>query len=175
MGSLKCSPGQGNPRGFVVMLYVGEGSEREQCCLLRSLPVFSHFPHYPQANWALLVLIPWWVVCVCSRTLCVSLMNSPVSLGVSPTASTPTGVFNQRLWGFISLHWNPGLFEVCLAPQLFLLVYLHENVGPPFPPAAALPRVFSAQQPISAPPTSLSECFFFNSLVVGLPYSSIFC
>ena len=28
--------------------------------------------------------------------------------------------------------------------------------------------------PISAPPTSLDECFFFNSLVVGLPYSLIF-
>ena len=26
-----------------------------------------------------------------------------------------------------------------------------------------------------APPTGLNECFFFNSLVVGLPYSSIFC
>ena len=25
------------------------------------------------------------------------------------------------------------------------------------------------------PPTGLDECFFFNSLVVGLPYSSIFC
>ena len=23
--------------------------------------VFSHFPSYPQANWALLVLIPMWV------------------------------------------------------------------------------------------------------------------
>ena len=43
------------------------------------------------------------------------------------------------------------------------------------PPAAALPRVLSAQLPVSAPPTSLDECFFFNSLVVGLPYSSIFC
>ena len=28
---------------------------------------------------------------------------------------------------------------------------------------------------ISAPPTGLDECFFFNSLVVGLPYSSVFC
>ena len=28
--------------------------------------------------------------------------------------------------------------------------------------------------PISAPPTGLDECFFFNSLVVGLPYSMIF-
>ena len=30
------------------------------------------------------------------------------------------------------------------------------------------------QLPISAPPTSLTECFFFNTLVVRLPYSSIF-
>ena len=30
------------------------------------------------------------------------------------------------------------------------------------------------QLPISAPPTSLDKCFFFNSLVVRLPYSSIF-
>ena len=28
--------------------------------------------------------------------------------------------------------------------------------------------------PISIPPTGLNECFFFNSLVVRLPYSSIF-
>ena len=28
--------------------------------------------------------------------------------------------------------------------------------------------------PISAPPTDLVECFFFNSLIVGLPYSLIF-
>ena len=31
------------------------------------------------------------------------------------------------------------------------------------------------QLPISTPPTSLDECFFFNSLVVRLPCSSIFC
>ena len=29
--------------------------------------------------------------------------------------------------------------------------------------------------PVSASPTSLDECFFFISLVIGLPYSSIFC
>ena len=28
--------------------------------------------------------------------------------------------------------------------------------------------------PVSASPTCLNECFFFNSLVVGLPYSLIF-
>ena len=29
--------------------------------------------------------------------------------------------------------------------------------------------------PFFTPSTCLDECFFFNSLVVGLPYSSIFC
>ena len=33
---------------------------------------------------------------------------------------------------------------------------------------------FLPQLPISAPTTSLDECFFFNSLVVRLSYSSIF-
>ena len=43
------------------------------------------------------------------------------------------------------------------------------------PPVAALPHILSARLPISAPSTSLDECFFFVSLVVGLPYSLIFC
>ena len=39
-----------------------------------------------------------------------------------------------RFLGFISL---AGILScmVCLAPQLFFLVYLHKNVGPPPPPA----------------------------------------
>ena len=41
------------------------------------------------------------------------------------------------------------------------------------PPAAALPRVLSAWLPISAPLTSLGECFCLFSLVVRLPYSAI--
>ena len=41
--------------------------------------------------------------------------------------------------------------------------------------ATPLPLVLSAPLPISAPPTGLEECFFFNSFIVGLPYSSIFC
>ena len=54
----------------------------------------------------------------------------------------------------------------CLIPQPQPL--------PPRPPAAALPQVLSIWLPISAPPTSLDECFFFNSLVVRFPYSLIF-
>ena len=42
-------------------------------------------------------------------------------------------------------------------------------------PATTLLRVLSAWLPVSAPPTGLDECFFFISLVVGLPYSLIFC
>ena len=34
---------------------------------------------------------------------------------------------------------------------------------------------YPPQLPVSAPPTGLYECFFFISLVVGLPCSSIFC
>ena len=73
---------------------------------------------------------------------------------------------------------------VCLTPQFFLLVYPHANVGPPAPPPAALPAPVLhllpccesslLQLPVCAPPTSLDECFFSNSLVFGLPYSSIF-
>ena len=29
--------------------------------------------------------------------------------------------------------------------------------------------------PVSVPPTGMDECFFFNSLFVGLAYSMIFC
>ena len=54
----------------------------------------------------------------------------------------------------------------CPAPQSATLLGL---------PAASLPGVLSTQLPFSAPPTGLGECFFFISLVVGLPYSSIFC
>ena len=69
------------------------------------------------------------------------------------------------------------------------------EVGQPLPrqPAAALPTPLHNPPPhwvcqspsccksspprlsISAPPTGLDECFFFISLVVGLPCSSIFC
>ena len=45
---------------------------------------------------------------------------------------------------------------------------------PPCPPASDLLRVLSAWLSVSAPPTGLCECFFFNPLVVRLPYNSIF-
>ena len=98
-------------------------------------------------------------------------------LGVSPTAaSTPTGVFSQRFEALFPCTGTLGCVVcLCLAPQLFLPVYLHSSVGPPCLPAATLLQVLSAPLPVSAPPTGLDECFFFISLVVGLPCSLIFC
>ena len=122
----------------------------------------------------------------------VSPMNSPVRLGVSPAAaSTPMGVFNQR---FEALFPHAGTLGCAgwFAPPPFLLVYLCANVGPQGLLAAAWPAVFHNLPPrwvcqpppcrgssppwlpISTSPTCLDECFFFISLVVGLPYSSIF-
>ena len=110
-----------------------------------------------------------------SRTPWVSPANSPVRLGVSPAAtSTPTGVFSQR---FEPLFPRAGTLDcvVCLAPHLFLSVYLHSNVGLPGPQAAAMSGVLSAQLRVSTTPTNLDDCFFFNSLVIGLPYSLSVC
>ena len=108
--------------------------------------------------------------------------NSPVMLGVSPaTASTPVGVFNQRFEALFPLAGALGC-KVCRPVHQLL----------PCPPAAPLPTPFHnpplcwvcqplpycescpPQLPVSTPPTCLNECFFFISLVVGLPYSSIF-
>ena len=94
-----------------------------------------------------------------------------------PLLPQPPQVFSVR--GFEALFPHTGALGclVYLTPQLLLPVYLHTNVGPPSPQATARlgPPVFSAQLPVSTPPTGLDECFFFNSLVVGLPHSFIFC
>ena len=119
----------------------------------QSLPLLPTVKSGPSgaASWVdgfVYVLGPW-----------VSPTNSPVRLGVSPAAaSTPTGVFNQWFEALFPPHWSPELHSLW-----------------PGPPATALPWVLSAQMPISTPPTGLDECVFFNSLVVRLPYSSIFC
>ena len=139
--------------------------------------------------------------CARSRPLWVSPTTSPVRLEVSTAAaSTPMCVFHQR---FEALFLHAGALgcEVCFASPPFLLVYLCANVGPQGPlattlwclPAAAWPVPFHnlpprwvhqllpccksspPQLPVSTPPTGLDECFFFISLVVRLPYSSIFC
>ena len=67
-----------------------------------------------------------------------------------------------------------------LTPQLFLPAYPNANIGPPVYRHLTQPCLWPChrsslpQLPVSTPPTSLDECFFFSSLVVGLPYSSMF-
>ena len=108
-------------------------------------------------------------------------MNSSVGLRVSHTsASTPTGVFNQRFEALCPERWSPGLRGLLHSLPL-VLVYLCANVGPQgllvvrlpalfIPHSASLgptraTQVLSAPVPVSAPPTSLDECLFFISLV----------
>ena len=109
-------------------------------------------------------------------------------------------VFNQRCEALFP--WAGALgCAVCFAPPKFLPVYLCASVGPQGLPATTLwdllatawPSLFHnlppcwvhqspscrksspPRLPISVPPMGLDECFFFISLAVGLPYSSIFC
>ena len=124
--------------------------------MLHSLPGFSHSLCYSQSNWAPLVLIPKGWACLRSRPLCVSPVNSPVRLGVSPTAaSTPTGVFNQRFEALFPCTGALG-WEDCFAPPLSLPVYLCTNVGPRGLLAVALPALFVPQSTTSlGPPSAL--------------------
>ena len=64
---------------------------------------------------------------------------------------------------FLFIHmqmWDCPVCQLQLPTPVLQLLPCHES---------SLPWL-----PVSAPPTSLDECFFFTSLVVRLPYSSIF-
>ena len=87
----------GNADHWAVTLYVGEGlrGSNGACSTLCRISV-TPFATHNQIG-------PFWCcfpsvwVCVRSRTLWVSPMNSPMRLGVPPAAaSTPMGVFTQR-------------------------------------------------------------------------------
>ena len=76
--------------------------------------------------------------------------NSPVGLGVSPTASNPTNFFSQRFWGFISLRWNPGLCGLSRSPFVLLGLSSHKcgttshHLTCPGPPTTTLLHALSA-------------------------------
>ena len=103
----------------------------------------------------------------------------------------PHRCFQSEVWGFISLHWSPGLCSLSGSPVVPPILPTCEcgtgcstslcvagstscRLACPYPQSAVLPQVLSAPLQVSTPPTSLDECFFLNSLVVRLPYSLIF-
>ena len=95
-------------------------------------------------------------------------------------ASIPTGVFSGlRLYFPVLERWVTrsvaGSTSCCLTASCSFAHPAPQSATSLRLPAAALPRVLSTWLPVSAPPTGLDEYFFFISLVVGLPYSSIFC
>ena len=92
--------------------------------------------------------------------------------GDSPTTTSPTGFYCLRFEALFLCTGTLGC-TVCL-PLQFFLVYLQANAGLPRLPAAALPHVLSAPAARARPSYSQDKCFFFNPLVVGLPYSLIF-
>ena len=98
-------------------------------------------------------------MCACSRPLWVSPVNSPVRLGVSPTAaSTPTGVYSQRFEALFPLGWNSGLHSLSHSPLVPPGLSAHDcgqwKVHNPLPRwIHQPPPCRESSLPISAPPT----------------------
>ena len=93
----------------------------------------------------------------------------------------PTGFYSQRFWDFILPTLEPWVAQSVSLPSCssqFICTRMWD------PPLCQLPlrpvheppclKLSPPWLPVSSPPTILDECFCFNSLVVGLPYSSIF-
>ena len=125
----------------------GQRGNNAACSAFSQLSVTSPTTH--KQIWPFWCWFPGGWTCIHSRTLWVSLMNSPVRLELSPSVTTPASFYSQRFWGFISPHYNPGLCDLSHS-QLLLPIYLHANVGQPVPPATALLQVLSTQLPSPA-------------------------
>ena len=117
----------------------------------------------------------WMGSLVCILGPCGCLQRTLVMLEVSPAVSIPTGFYSQRFWGFISSCCNCGLHGLSCSPVVppGLSTHEWEKSHPPATtlPAGsvALPCILSTPAFHLHPSTSLVECLFFNSLVVGLP------
>ena len=167
------------------MLYVGEGSKREEYPLLHSLPVFSHYLPLPTIKLCPSGADSWVGEFVYILEPCGSLQQTLLWGWEFLLLPQPPQVFLVR--GFKALFPRNGILGcvICLAPQLFLLAYLIHTQMWDCPFLHPLPHLVHQllpccessppQLPISAPPTCLDEYFFFHSLVVRFPYRSIFC
>ena len=119
------SPGQGNLCCCIVMLDVGEESERKQWCLLgfQSLPLLPTSKIGPsdadsQVVGLVYILGP-----------CGSLQQTLLWGWELLPLPQPPQDFTARGFEALCLHTGTLGCMICLAPQLFLPVYLHANVG----------------------------------------------
>ena len=93
------------------------------------------------------------------------------SNGLSPT-TTPTDFYSQIFSGFIFLALETWATWSVLFPRCPQFIHTQRWDNPVCQlPCRASPLPWL---PSSSPPTSLDECFFFNSLVFRLRYSLIF-
>ena len=107
-------------------------------------------------------------------------------LGVFPHPPQPPQVFSirgLRLYLYTLEPWVARHFSLPCCSSQFIYVRMrgHTACPVPNPPPRWVCQPLPCHEsslpwlPVSAAPTGLDECFFFISLVVGLPYSSIFC
>ena len=102
--------------------------------------------------------------------------------GVSPATPTPTGFFQWELYRLYFPVLEPWVTWSVLLPRCsswFICTQMWDHLLHQLLPAPVLQLPPCRESsppwlPNSTPPTGLDECFSFNSLVVGLPYSSIF-
>ena len=136
---------------------------------------FQSLPPLPTIKFGLLVLIPVWVgLCTFWDPVGLSNKLSCEAESFSRYCLNRYRSFKSEAFEVLFTWLDPWPARPVSVPSCFFPVYLHTNVGPPSPPAPTLPLVLSTQPPISAPPTGLDERFFFNSLVIVLPYFHTF-
>ena len=167
-------------------------------CLVGSRPISIHFPYFPYTTGTLLsvalLLNPKMGAFVYVLGPCRSFKQT--------SRSWETGSFFHYLnphWvlqpevtrlyfsgaGTLGYMVQPGVGIASSPGVPHSFCQPHVNVGLPVPPATAtaspLPQCYHLVSatpcplhPSSTPPSRLDEYFFFKSLVVRLPYSSIF-
>ena len=146
-------------------------SRRKQSPVLALIPVTSISPHMP--------LVPFKLLPLCWSPEVVSLCKSKSVWGPLKGDSWESHSFfhHSNLHRFLQTElMRTYLPSECWIPGLCCLVWSLDPLHPRYPcwflytHTWVWDRLFC----ISAPPTHLHECGFFNSLVVGLPYSLIF-
>ena len=109
---------------------------------------------------------------VCILGPCGSPMNSPVRLGVSPAASTPTGFFQSEVLRLYFPVLEPWVAWSISLPRFFLPVYPHANMGLPPLPAYTVSPTWSSSCCLAMCPLH-SSCPPPPLLLVGINVSSL--